>query len=96
MGAYVPGVSTRKVDALVAALGSQSCISISQASLICAGIDLQLQAFLRGLLVARGCAYLCLDATYLHCRPGRTVQSFRCRAARRNLSGFTNAIRRMP
>jgi putative transposase len=36
MEAYVSGVSTRKVDALVAALGSQSGISKSQVSRICA------------------------------------------------------------
>jgi len=46
MEAYVAGVSTRKVDALVAALGSQSGISKSQVSRICADIDLQVQAFL--------------------------------------------------
>lgn len=44
--AYVTDVSTRKVDALVAALGSQSGISKSQGSRICADIDLQMQAFL--------------------------------------------------
>ncbi|QNI64741.1 transposase [Synechococcus sp. A15-44] len=46
MEAYVAGVSTRKVDALVAALGSQSGISKSQVSRISADIDLQVQAFL--------------------------------------------------
>ena len=46
MEAYVAGVSTRKVDALVAALGSQIGISKSQVSRICADIDLQVQAFL--------------------------------------------------
>jgi len=46
MEAYVAGVSTRKVDALVAALGSQSGISKSQESRICADIDVQVQAFL--------------------------------------------------
>jgi transposase-like protein len=39
-------VSTRKVDALVAALGSQSRISKSQVSGIRQEIDLQVQAFL--------------------------------------------------
>ena len=46
MEAYVAGVSTRKVDALVSALGSQSGISKSQVSRICADIDVQVQAFL--------------------------------------------------
>ena len=39
--AYVASVSNRKVDALVAPLGSQSGISKSQISRICDDIDLQ-------------------------------------------------------
>ena len=46
MEAYIGGVSTRKVDALVAALGVQSGISKSQVSRICQDIDEQVQAFL--------------------------------------------------
>ncbi|NQW38892.1 MAG: transposase, partial [Cyanobacteria bacterium] len=46
MEAYISGVSTRKVDSLVAALGSQSGISKSQVSRICQDIDQQVQAFL--------------------------------------------------
>ena len=46
MEAYINGVSTRKVDALVSALGSQSGISKSQVSRICQEIDQQVQAFL--------------------------------------------------
>ena len=46
MEAYIGGVSTRKVDSLVAALGSQSGISKSQVSRICQDIDVQVQAFL--------------------------------------------------
>lgn len=71
MEAYVSGVSTRKVDALVAALGSQSGISKSQVSRICNDIDVQVQAFLSRPLEAGGYAYLYLDATYLHGRLGR-------------------------
>ena len=74
MEAYVAGVSTRKVDALVAALGSQSGISKSQVSRICADIDLQVQAFLNRPLEGQGYAYLYLDATYLHGRLGRAMQ----------------------
>ncbi|MFN9637128.1 MAG: transposase [Synechococcaceae cyanobacterium] len=44
MEAYIGGVSTRNVDALVAALGSQSGISKSQVSRICQEIDQQVQA----------------------------------------------------
>nr|WP_255111797.1 transposase [Synechococcus sp. RedBA-s] len=50
MEAYVGGISTRKVDALVAALGVQSGISKSQVSRICADIDVQVQAFLKSSL----------------------------------------------
>ncbi len=46
MEAYISGLSTRKVDALVAALGVQSGISKSQVSRICQDIDEQVQAFL--------------------------------------------------
>jgi putative transposase len=74
MEAYVAGVSTRKVDALVAGLGSQSGISKSQVSRICAEIDLQVQAFLNRPLEGQGYAYLYLDATYLHGRLGRAMQ----------------------
>jgi transposase-like protein len=74
MEAYVAGVSTRKVDALVAALGFQSGISKSQVSRICAEIDLQVQAFLNRPLEGQGYAYLYLDATYLHGRLGRAMQ----------------------
>ena len=74
MEAYVAGVSTRKVDALVAALGSQSGISKSQVSRTCAEIDLQVQAFLSRPLEGQGYAYLYLDATYLHGRLGRAMQ----------------------
>ena len=74
MEAYVAGVSTRKVDALVAAIGSQSGISKSQVSRICSEIDLQVQAFLNRPLEGQGYAYLYLDATYLHGRLGRAMQ----------------------
>ena len=74
MEAYVGGISTRKVDALVAALGVQSGISKSQVSRICADIDIQVQAFLNRPLEATGYAYLYLDATYLHGRLGKAMQ----------------------
>ncbi len=45
MEACVGRISTRKVDALVAALGVQSGISSSQGSRICPDIDVQVQAF---------------------------------------------------
>ena len=74
MEAYIGGVSTRKVDALVAALGSQSGISKSQVSRICQEIDQQVQAFLSRSLESSSYAYVYLDATYLKGRLGKAQQ----------------------
>ena len=74
MEAYISGVSTRKVDALVGALGSQSGISKSQVSRVCQEIDQQVQAFLNRPLQETGYAYVYLDATYLHGRLGKALQ----------------------
>jgi transposase-like protein len=74
MEAYINGISTRKVDALVSALGSQSGISKSQVSRICQEIDQQLQAFLNRPLQETGYAYVYLNATYLHGRLGKALQ----------------------
>jgi transposase-like protein len=74
MEAYIGGISTRKVDTLVAALGVQSGISKSQVSRICQDIDQQVQAFLNRPLQESGYAYIFLDATYLHGRLGRALQ----------------------
>ena len=74
MEAYIGGVSTRKVDALVAALGSKSGISKSQVSRICQEIDEQVQAFLRRPLQETGYGYVYLDATYLKGRLGKALQ----------------------
>jgi len=74
MEAYIGGVSTRKVDALVGALGSQSGISKSQVSRICQEIDQQVQAFLNRPLEGSGYAYVYLDATYLNGRQGKAQQ----------------------
>ncbi|MEI6111333.1 MAG: transposase, partial [Cyanobium sp. ELA712] len=65
MEAYINSVSTRKVDALVAALGSQSGVSKSQVRRICQEIDQRVQAFLNRPLEGSGYAYVYLDATYL-------------------------------
>ena len=74
MEAYIGGVSTRKVDALVAALGSQSGISKSQVSRICQEIDQQVQAFLSRPLESSTYAYVYLDATYLKGRLCKALQ----------------------
>jgi putative transposase len=68
MEAYVSGVSTRKVDELVAALGCESGISKSEVSRICQGLDTQVQAFLSRPLEFSRYHYDYLDATYLHSR----------------------------
>jgi len=68
MEAYVSGVSTRKVDELVAALGCESGISKSEVSRICQGLDTQVQAFLQRPLEFSRYPYVYLDATYLHGR----------------------------
>jgi putative transposase len=65
MEAYIGGVSTRKVDALVAALGSQSGISKSQVNRICQEIDQQVQAFLARPLEGSGYTYVYLGLAEL-------------------------------
>jgi putative transposase len=74
MEAWVQGVSTRKVDALVGAIGSEAGISRSEVSRICQGLDGQIQAFLERPLDGCRYPYLYLDATYLHGRLGKTLQ----------------------
>ena len=54
MEAYVAGISTRKVDVLVAALGSQSGISKCQVSRIYAANNVQVQALICRPVEARG------------------------------------------
>ena len=73
MEVYIGGVSTRKVDALVMALGSQSGISKSQVSRICQEIDQQVQAFLSRPMQESGYAYVYVAATYLKGRLGKAL-----------------------
>ena len=71
MEAYVHGVSTRKVDDLVAALGVDSGLSKSEVSRICSDLDEQTQVWRdRPLDAAGGYPYVFLDATYVHGRTG--------------------------
>jgi putative transposase len=65
MESYVHGVSTRKVDDLVAALGAASGISKSEVSRICAGLDEEMAAFRSRPLGNVEFPYVWLDATYL-------------------------------
>lgn len=70
--AYVHGVSTRKVDDLVKALG-MSGISKSQVSRVCAELDAVVERF-RTRELSADYPYLWLDATYLKVREnGRVV-----------------------
>ena len=74
MEAYTGGISTRKVDSLVEALGGTSGISKSEVSRICQGLDEQVKAFLSRPLDHAHFPYVYLDATYLHGRLGRNLQ----------------------
>jgi len=74
MEAYTGGISTRKVDSLVEALGGASGISKSEVSRICQGLDEQVKAFLSRPLDHARFPYVYLDATYLHGRLGRNLQ----------------------
>jgi len=67
--AYVSGVSTRRVDDLVRALGIEG-ISKSEVSRICAALDAEVAAFRSRSLGELACPYLWLDATYLKVREG--------------------------
>jgi len=74
MEAYVHGISTRKVDDLVKALGAASGISKSEVSRICAELDRDLDAFRGRPLDHIAVPYVFVDATYLKGRVrGRVV-----------------------
>ena len=75
MEAYVHGVSTRKVDDLVAALGASAGISKSEVSRICAGLDDEMAAFRARALGHVEFPYVYADATYLKGRVGNQVVS---------------------
>lgn len=75
MEAYVNGVSTRKVDALVKALGADSGISKSEVSRICAELDADVAAFRDRSLADQAFPYVFVDATYCKARVGRQVVS---------------------
>jgi len=66
--AYVHGVSTRKVDDLVAALGVDAGISKSEVSRICASLDAEVDAWRCRPLEHTWFPYVFLDATYCKVR----------------------------
>jgi transposase-like protein len=71
--AYVNGVSTRKVDDLVRALGIDG-ISRSEVSRICKSLDEQVKTFLQRTIESE-CPYLWLDATFHKVREQHRVVS---------------------
>ena len=73
--AWIEGVSTRKVDDLVKALGNESGISRSTVSRICKDIDEGVHEFLARRLDHTWFPYLFVDATYLDVRAGHRVVS---------------------
>jgi putative transposase len=75
MEAYVHGVSTRKVDDLVAALGIDAGISKSTVSRICAELDEVVAAFRDRPLGHVEFPYVFLDATYVKAHEGAHVVS---------------------
>lgn len=71
--AYVQGVSTRRVDELVQALGLQG-VSKSQVSVLCAELDGEVERFRTRPLSGVSYPYVWLDATYVKARvAGRVV-----------------------
>ncbi|MGL5851055.1 MAG: IS256 family transposase [Phycicoccus sp.] len=75
MEAYVHGVSTRKVDDLVAALGVETGISKSEVSRICADLDAEVGAWAARPLGHAAFPYVFVDATYCKARIGARVVS---------------------
>jgi putative transposase len=75
MEAYVDGVSTRSVDDLVKALGSDTGISKSEVSRICQNLDDQLVAFRNRPLDHVRFPYVYLDATYCKARVNHQIVS---------------------
>ena len=75
MEAYVHGVSTRAVDDLVKALGSDTGIGKSEVSRICADLDDELTVFRKRPLDHIRFPYVYLDATYLKARINHQIQS---------------------
>ena len=75
MEAYVHGVSTRKVDDLVQALGIDAGISKSEVSRICTELDGLMAAFRGRRLDHVRFPYVFLDATYVKAHVGASVVS---------------------
>ena len=78
--AWILGISTRKVDDLVQAMG-MSGISKSQVSKLCAEIDERVMVFLNRRIEGEW-PYLWLDATYLKVREGGRIVAIAARFRR--------------
>jgi putative transposase len=74
--AYVKGISTRKVDDLVKALGIDG-ISKSEVSRICKALDAEVEAF-QSRAIDDDCPYVILDATFHKVRELDRVVSVAC------------------
>jgi putative transposase len=74
MQAYVEGVSTRRVDDLVVAMGGTG-ISRSQVSRICSQLDADVAAWRARPLDEQPFPYVFLDATYCKARVDHQVVS---------------------
>ncbi|CAN5763313.1 IS256-like element IS1553 family transposase [soil metagenome] len=75
MEAWVHGVSTRKVDDPVAALGIEAGVSKSEVSRICGELDAVVGEFRSRRLDHAAFPYLFLDATYVKAKEGARVVS---------------------
>src|SRR4051812_29837553 len=75
MEAHLHGVSTRKVDDLVKALGADTGISKSEVSRICADLDAEVSTFRDRSLAGLSFPYVFVDATYCKARVNRRVVS---------------------
>jgi transposase-like protein len=75
MEAFIHGVSTRKVDDLVAALGIDAGVSKSSVSRICAELDSAVAEFRERRLDHSTFPYVFLDATYVKAHEGTHVVS---------------------
>ena len=75
MEAHLHGVSTRKVDDLVKALGADTGISKSEVSRICAGLDAEVAQFRDRSLSALDFPHVFLNATYCKARVNHRIVS---------------------
>lgn len=72
--AYLKGISTRKMDDLARALGSDTGISKSEVSRICEQIDQQVQKF-KTRKLEDSFPFMYVDATYLKCHEDGRIRS---------------------